>query len=155
MEPAKANVRIRLDQNSQEMVQWEVDLGYVPAIEDQQGKDVIVEWSFFGVDFGDKLWYSANGLQMMEKKLNHREQFTMHTNQTFSSNFYPITSALATRDQETDLQITVMNDRTQSGSAGLRGNNNIELMQHRRLLIDDSKGLSEPMDERDSKKRGI
>lgn len=48
-----------------------------------------------------------------------------------------------------------MNDRTQSGSAGLRNSNNIEFMQHRRLLIDDSKGLSEPLDEKDSNRQGI
>jgi len=48
-----------------------------------------------------------------------------------------------------------MTDRTQAGAAGLQDNNSIELMQHRRLLIDDSKGLSEPIDERDEKGRGI
>jgi len=79
----------------------------------------------------------------------------MHTNQTFASNFYPITSAIAARDKDTDLQVTVMTDRTQSGAAGLQGNNSIELMQHRRLLIDDSKGLTQPIDERDEKGRGI
>jgi hypothetical protein len=42
-----------------------------------------------------------------------------------------------------------MNDRTQSGSAGIENKNNIQIMQHRRLLIDDSKGLKEPLDERD------
>lgn len=48
-----------------------------------------------------------------------------------------------------------MNDRTQAGSVGLRNSNNIELMQHRRLLIDDSKGVKEPLDEKDEDQRGI
>lgn len=48
-----------------------------------------------------------------------------------------------------------MNDRTQAGSVGLRHNMNIELMQHRRLLIDDAKGVKEPLDEKDAENRGI
>jgi hypothetical protein len=92
---------------------------------------------------------------MLEKTLNEREQFDLITKQTYASNFYPITSAISGRDVNSDLQVTIMNDRTQAGSVGLRNNSNIELMQHRRLLIDDSKGLKEPLDERDSEKRGI
>ena len=34
-----------------------------------------------------------------------------------------------------------MNDRPQGGAADVSDNNTIELMQHRRLLADDEKGL--------------
>ena len=125
--------------------------------DDNQGKDVVVEWSFPGIDMNKKLWYAANSLQMMDKTLDHREQYILDTNQTYSTNFYPVTSAIASRDSTSDLQVTVMNDRTQSGAAGLRNSNNIEIMQNRRLLIDDSKGIREPLDEKDPRKplRGI
>lgn len=116
---------------------------------------MIVDWSFPNLNFGQNLYYSANGLQMLSKKLNYRESYELHTNQTYSSNYYPITSALVAKDANSDLQITVMNDRSQGGSVGLRNNNSIELMQHRRLLIDDSKGMQEPLDEKDSDGRGI
>ena len=86
---------------------------------------------------------------MMNKTLNFREQYHLNTTETIASNFYPITSAIVAKDKRQDLQLTVMNDRTQAGAAGLRNNSNIELMQHRRLLIDDAKGLSEPMNERE------
>ena len=43
-----------------------------------------------------------------------------------------------------------MNDRPQGGSADLLLNNTIEIMQHRRLLGDDSKGIGEPLNETDS-----
>ena len=43
-----------------------------------------------------------------------------------------------------------MNDRPQGGSADLLMNNTIEIMQHRRLLDDDSKGIGEPLNETDS-----
>jgi len=40
-----------------------------------------------------------------------------------------------------------MNDRPQGGSAGVSDNNTIELMQHRRGLFVDDKGLKEPLNE--------
>lgn len=46
-----------------------------------------------------------------------------------------------------------MNDRTQGGTADISDSNNIELMQHRRLLGDDVKGLNEPLIEVD--KNGV
>ena len=42
-----------------------------------------------------------------------------------------------------------MNDRPQEGSADLFLNNTIELMQQRRLLDDDDKGVNEPLNETD------
>ena len=40
-----------------------------------------------------------------------------------------------------------MNDRPQGGSADVSDNNTIELMQHRRGLFVDDKGLKEPLNE--------
>jgi len=42
-----------------------------------------------------------------------------------------------------------MNDRCQGGAADLSVDNTIELMQNRRTLEDDGKGVTEPLDERD------
>lgn len=47
-----------------------------------------------------------------------------------------------------------MNDRAQGGTADLR-NGTIELMQHRRLIQDDNKGVTEFLNETDSKGIGI
>jgi hypothetical protein len=47
-----------------------------------------------------------------------------------------------------------MNDRAQAGSAELR-KSTIELMQHRRLLQDDNKGVQEFLNETDPKGIGI
>lgn len=48
-----------------------------------------------------------------------------------------------------------MNDRTQGGAADLSEPNSIELMQHRRTLGDDGKGVQEPLNERDLDGFGI
>jgi len=48
-----------------------------------------------------------------------------------------------------------MNDRSQGGSAGLRGGKNIEFMQHRRFKKADNYGINEPLNELDKKGRGV
>jgi hypothetical protein len=60
------------------------------------------------------------------------------------------------RDQTgKNLQVTVMNDRAQGGSADLSGKAKIELMQHRRLTEDDNKGVMTPLNEVDRQDVGI
>ena len=54
------------------------------------------------------------------------------------------------RDVQSNLQVTILNDRPQGGAADLLLNNTIELMQQRRLLDDDGKGVEEALNETDS-----
>lgn len=48
---------------------------------------------------------------------------------------------------------TVMNDRSQGGSSLAEGE--IELMQHRRIPADDSRGMGDWVDEKDDQGNGI
>lgn len=88
---------------------------------------------------------------MLERNLYHREAFPYsEKNSNISSNYFPIDSAIAMRDQNgSNIQVTVMNDRAQGGSADLSGKANIELMQNRRITEDDNKGVIEPLNETD------
>ena len=74
---------------------------------------------------------------------------------TIAANFYPVTSAIAMRDTNSERQVTVMNDRAQGGSADLSQSSTIELMQNRRDLDDDNKGLAEPLNETDKDGLGL
>jgi len=59
--------------------------------------------------------------------LNYRETYTLVTDMKVSANYYPINSAIAVRDAAASrVQMTVMNDRAQGGSA--LANGEIELM---------------------------
>ena len=49
---------------------------------------------------------------MINKVLNHREQFNLDTEQIYASNFYPITHSIAGRDMKSAKQITIINDRS-------------------------------------------
>lgn len=48
-----------------------------------------------------------------------------------------------------------MNDRAQGGAADVSGKAQIEIMQHRRLSVDDNKGVIEPLNETDSDGYGV
>jgi len=53
------------------------------------------------------------------------------------------------RDVKRGIQVTVMNDRAQGGSADME-KSSIELMQHRRMLQDDNRGPKEILNETDA-----
>ena len=49
---------------------------------------------------------------MQKRMLNERPDFTLSTDMKVSSNYYPINSAIAFRDANSGMQMTVMNDRS-------------------------------------------
>jgi len=55
------------------------------------------------------------------------------------------------RDQsgKSNIQVTVLNDRAQAGTADLTDKATIELMQNRMTLQDDKKGLDDPLNDTD------
>ena len=115
-----------------------------------------VNWRLFDNFNANQTFYTdANGLEMQERRLNYNPGFQWAQDaQNISGNFYPVDSAIAMRDKAKHVQVTVMNNRAQGGSADLT-KSTIELIQHRRLLQDDNKGLNEILNETDSKGVGI
>lgn len=70
-----------------------------------------------------------------------------------TANYFPINSAIAMVDESTNMQMTVMNDRAQGGS--VIENGRIELMQNRRLNVDDDRGVNQVLNETTSTGVGI
>ena len=124
------------------------------------GRDVVVDWYFMDeFDTGDNLWIDTNGLEMVPKKNFYRRDYEYKLNNTISGNYYPMTSAIAVRDETKspgmEKQILILNDRSQGASAGLRGRRNIEIMQNRRFKIHDHYGVVQPLNDLDEWGRGI
>lgn len=103
-----------------------------------------------------KFYTDANGLQMIERKKKYYEIDVPGANadqdnkpnfRTIMLNFYPVTSAIAMKDEKRRIQVTVMNDRSQAGAADLTDRGTIELMQHRRTVHDDNAGLIEAIND--------
>ena len=124
------------------MIEFDVDLSPIP-IADGRSKDVTVNFKMFnGFDAKGKFWTDSNGLEMQERNIEFiPTNYTFLNNKPFpnyhmiSGNFYPVDSAIMMRDHnKTSIQVTIMNDRAQSGTADLTDKATIELMQHRRIL---------------------
>ena len=57
-----------------------------------------------------------------------------------SGNYYPVNCAIRMTDAASGNSLTVITDRSQGGSS--TSNGSIEVMLHRRMLQDDSRGVS-------------
>jgi len=151
-----AFVKVRFSELFEELVEFEVELSEIP-IQDGFGKDVIVQWKLFDdFEMNKTFWTDSNGLEMQERRLNYNPRFPwpVKDEQNVSGNYYPVDSALIVKDLKKQRQVTIMNDRAQGGAADLQ-KSTIELMQHRRLVQDDDKGVMEILNETDSQGVGI
>lgn len=87
---------------------------------------------------------------MQKRVLNYRKTFKMehyYFEHNTTSNYYPITSAISTKDVNTGYVFTVMNDRPQGGSSLYE--NSIELMHNRLLPAETDLGQDGGLVERD------
>lgn len=100
-------------------------MGGLPG--DKIGRDVIVTWKSFDIDNNKTFYTDSNGLEMQKRILNFKESYNFSTFEQISGNYYPINSAIAIVDSKSQLQMTVLNDRSQGGAALEKGK--IELMQ--------------------------
>ena len=135
-----------------QVIEFEVKLHGIP-ISDKKGKEVVVNWELLGFDNAAAFYTDSNGLEMQKRVLNERPDWTLVTDEKQSSNYYPIQQAIAIRDANSTKQMTVMNDRSQGGSVLSSGS--IELMQDRRLLFDDWRGVGEALNETNLSGTGI
>ena len=122
-------------------------------IKDLKGKEVVVNWELLDFANNGTFYTDSNGLEMQKRVVDYREDFTLVTDEHVSANYYPINSAIAIKSSDNSKQFTVMNDRSQGGSSLTDGS--IELMQNRRLLDDDWRGVGEALDETNSHHEGI
>lgn len=77
----------------------------------------------------------------MKRVRNYRPDYEYTDEQPVSGNYYPITSKLAIKDEDSGLEVAVLNDRSQGGSSIEDGQ--LELMVHRAISTSDAFGLDE------------
>lgn len=131
--------------------EWEVYLSGLPN--DKQGREVTVNWKSYNIDNNQTFYTDSNGLEMQKRILNYRPSYNFSSFEQTSGNYYPINSAISIVDEKAQLQMTVLNDRSQGGS--VLQNGRIELMQNRRLFKDDGRGVEEALNEVDQYGNGI
>lgn len=159
-------MRVRFSPIWEDLIEFELETSSIP-IDDGQGKDITVNWKMFdSFDPNGTFYTDSNGLEMQTRQIKNWslpvKELKLANNELgpnylmISGNYFPVDSAIAMRDRSglSTIQVTVMNDRSQGGSADLQ-KSTIELMHTRRILKDDSLGLEEVLNETDSTGAGL
>lgn len=125
----------------------------MPHIQNQTGYEVEAAWVIADFDNNNTFFTDSNGLQMQKRILNYRPTWDIKknyndSNENITANYYPVNSAVQMRDLKQNKIFTIMNDRSQAGSALEAGQ--IQLMQNRRIAADDHRGMGEYLNETDS-----
>jgi hypothetical protein len=129
-------------------------VGPIPVQEDGVGKEVVTRLSVAGWDnagsgmdgrVGRQFAADSNCREMLVRTQDSRDWPNFTVTEPVAGNFYPVTCAIQTWDAATGNVLTVATDRTHAGTGMYAGS--VELMLHRRLLLDDNFGVNEALDE--------
>ena len=124
-------------------VEFEYTIGPIPFA-DGLGREVI---SRFDTSLASNAtwWTDANGREMQERIRNYRKTWPLTNTEPVAGNYYPVNSRIFIQDKQKGLQFTVLTDRSQGGSSLKDGS--VEVMVHRRLMVDDQRGVGEALNE--------
>ena len=121
-------------------------------VDDRIGKEVVIRFNS-DINSSSTFYTDSNGREMLRRVRNFRPTWNLIPTEPISQNYYPINSRIFIRDEETNKQLTVVNDRSQGGSSIKDGS--LEIMLHRRVLHDDGLGVSEPLNELGKNGKGL
>jgi lysosomal alpha-mannosidase len=127
-------------------IEFESNIGPVP-IDDGNGKEVITRFST-SLNTNKLWWTDSEGQEMQQRQLNFRPTWNYVVNESVACNYYPMNTASFIRDQSLSSQLTILTDRSRGVSSLAPGQ--LEHMLHRRLLVDDGRGVGEPLNETES-----
>ncbi|KAK4760251.1 hypothetical protein SAY87_005144 [Trapa incisa] len=126
---------------AKEHVEVEFIVGPVPT-DDGIGKEVVTQIST-GMMTNKTFYTDSCGRDFIERIRDYRTDWELEVNQPAAGNYYPINLGIFMKDSEKEFSVLV--DRSVGGSSLSDGQ--IELMLHRRLLLDDSRGVAEALNE--------
>jgi hypothetical protein len=110
------------------------------------GKEVIVKYTS-SIKSAGSFYTDSNGREMVPRQYNARGPSypPLVVHEPVAGNYYPVNNMIALEDSSADLALTVLTDVSQGGSSLADGE--LELMVHRRVQDDDSRGVQEPLNE--------
>ncbi|CAK9311483.1 unnamed protein product [Citrullus colocynthis] len=128
-------------QKEKEHVEVEFTVGPIP-IDDGVGKEVATQITTT-MKTNKTFYTDSNGRDFIKRIRDYRADWNLEVNQPVAGNYYPINLGIYTQDDEKEFSVLV--DRAVGGSSLVDGQ--LELMLHRRLLLDDSRGVEEALNE--------
>ncbi|KAI5651043.1 hypothetical protein M9H77_37048 [Catharanthus roseus] len=124
-----------------EHAEVEFTIGPIP-VEDAVGKEVTVQIGT--ILKSNKTFYTdSNGRDFIKRIRDFRDDWDLQVYQPIAGNYYPVNLGIYLEDE--NLELSVLVDRAVGGSSLVDGQ--IELMLHRRLLHDDTRGVGEALNE--------
>ncbi|XP_059645278.1 alpha-mannosidase At3g26720 isoform X1 [Cornus florida] len=124
-----------------EHAEVEFNIGPIP-VDDRVGKEITTQITT--VMKTNKTFYTdSNGRDFIKRIRDYRADWDLQVNQPVAGNYYPINLGIYVEDESMELSVLV--DRSVGGSSLVDGQ--VELMLHRRLLRDDSRGVGEALNE--------
>ena len=121
----------------------EYTVGPIP-IEDGRGKEIVTRLSSTIKNAGT-FYTDSNGREFMLRKRDYRPTWMLNVTEPIAGNYYPVSAAIYIEDSNSGQALAVATDRSQGGSSLQDGS--IELMVNRRTLVDDARGVGEPLNE--------
>ncbi|RZB60796.1 Alpha-mannosidase isoform B [Glycine soja] len=124
-----------------EHAEIEFTIGPIPT-DDGVGKEVITRMTA-NMATNKEFYADSNGRDFLKRVRDHREDWPLQVTQPVAGNYYPLNLGIYTKDEKSEFSVLV--DRATGGASIKDGE--VELMLHRRILHDDSRGVGEPLDE--------
>jgi len=122
-----------------------VNTPWMGASNTDWGKEVVVRYNS-GVASKSTFYTDSNGKEMVKRVYNKRGPSypsVYKISEPVAGNYYPVNAMLSLDDGTHEL--AVLTDVSQGGSSQMDGS--LELMVHRRIQQDDSRGVQEPLNE--------
>ncbi|XP_042519982.1 probable alpha-mannosidase At5g13980 isoform X1 [Macadamia integrifolia] len=126
---------------AKEHAEVEFSIGPIP-VDDGIGKEIITQIATT-MDTNKTFYTDSNGRDFIKRIRDYRTDWDLQVSQPIAGNYYPINLGIYMVDNRTEFSVLV--DRSVGGSSMVDGQ--VELMLHRRLLHDDSRGVAEALSE--------
>ncbi|CAN1243882.1 Probable alpha-mannosidase At5g13980 [Linum perenne] len=124
-----------------EHVEVEFIVGPIP-IDDGIGKEVATQITT-SMKTNKTFYTDSNGRDFIKRIRDYRSDWNLEVTEPVAGNYYPINLGIYAKDDKKELSVLV--DRALGGGSIKDGQ--IELLLHRRLLLDDSRGVAEALNE--------
>ncbi|CAN1839064.1 Probable alpha-mannosidase At5g13980 [Linum perenne] len=128
----------------EEINEWIYQIGPIP-IDDGVGKEVVTQITT-SLKTSKTFYTDSNGRDFIKRIRDYRTDWDLEVTEPVAGNYYPINLGIYVEDDKQELSVLV--DRALGGTSIKDGQ--IELLLHRRLLLDDSRdsgGLDEALNE--------
>lgn len=115
---------------------------------DDIGKEVITRFTT-DLNTNDTFYTDSNGREILKRRRDFRADYdhNITSEEPVAGNYYPVTSRITLKDEEKNIQLSLLTDRAQGGTSLKSGE--MELMLHRKCLNDDAFGVGESLQEQE------